>query len=511
MNKKIQKLLDTGTIIGGKMTKQDGFVIFSRKEKIDKVNEEEMAFATKSMGRGIFAFDSDGKVINYKGVDSHFFNEELIALSLVSGEAIYIPNPGESYIDSLYPLNLIVFPGNRPEIRLRGTSPLEDLEEEAEINAKMQGNGIKLPRIARVKEFTQEFSKKNNLPMKIDGSFDEFTSNYTEENSGRKSFLKEQYGEYYEEEIIEGKRPEKLSEYIRRRNLSYSKEITDFLSRNNLTLEDFISAIDKAYSLGQRYGQTERILQNPFRMADLEYYTKVKNLSAIEAIVDFSESLQENPKEPMENYFAKQMGKNLGNMLNSGWMCTNFAHRQDYSLAGEMCDDSYQYLPYELEKAGQYEKGKAAAISNEKKRKFFYQIYALGSNIKVLQDEMRLRGKSTFEIETVLSDFVSSFTNTLDLEKVSNHIGTDAKKTFEQLLKPYQDYEKILAAKIKKPGEDLEYDKETLEGQKGNNAFFEALNSRIALKLDIKRNFCKNIETGTENRINEQSEGPDIK
>lgn len=500
MNDKIQKLLDTGTIIGGKMTKQDGFVIFSRmeNEKLKQIDESELAFATKSMGRGIFCFSPDGKIANHKGVDSHFLNEELIALSIVKGKTAYIPNQGMSYIDSLYPLNLIVFPGGKTEIRLRGTSPLEDLEEEAEINSKMQGYGIKLPKIRGVREFTQEFSREHDLPIRIDGSFEEFISNYKDENSERKSYLKEKYGEAYKEEIVEGKRPEKLSEYIKRRDFSYSEEINSFLKENNLTLEDFINEIDKSYSLGQRYGQTERIVQNPFRVADLEYYTKTNNIPAIEAIVEFSESLQENTKEPMENYFAKQMGVNLGNMLNNGWISTNFGHRQDYSLAGEMCDDSYQYLPYELEKASKYDEGRASALSNDKKRKFFYQIFALSSNIKVLQDEMRLRGKTSFEIETVLNDFVTSFTNTLDLEKVSNQIGTDSKKIFTQLLKPYQNYEKLMAAEIQKPNEELKFDKEVLDGQNGNNNFFEFVSSKIALKLDIQRNFCNDIKTNDE-------------
>ena len=77
MNKYIKKLIELGAIVGGRRKEVQGFTIFERvpSSKLETVHEEELAFATTAMGRAIFTIDKTGKIINYKGVDSHLTNE----------------------------------------------------------------------------------------------------------------------------------------------------------------------------------------------------------------------------------------------------------------------------------------------------------------------------------------------------------------------------------------------------------------------------------------------------
>lgn len=501
MNTYLKNLIKLGSVVAGKILIENGFVIFEREDNLEKLNEideKDIAFATTAMGRAIFQIDSDGKIINIKGVDSHLNNVESASMSLVSAEAIYIPNENKNYQDSTYPLNLVIFPGNRPDIRIRGASPLEDLEIEADINSKMQGTGIKLPKIKSVREFSEEFAIKYGLPIKIDGNIEEFDSNYKQEDLKRKKYLREIYGDNYKEIIIRGKRPETLGEYFRRKEIFERPEILEFVREKSFEIDDFIRYVDSSYSLGQRYGQAERILKNPFRIADIEYYVKRGDIEILENIISFSESLQET-KEPMENYFAKQMGENLGHMLNSGWMCENLSHRQDYTLAGEMCDDSYSYLPDKILETQKYEDGKRIAIQKDLIKRYFYQIFGLGATIKVLEDEMKLRGKTKEQIESVFDDFMNSFNSTLDLEKVNSVIGIDSKKIFEILVKKPTDYQKLISSKITKEG--VVFDDEILFSHKDNNSFFNKISFRLADMMGIKRSFYSEKDDTTKSLI----------
>lgn len=172
------KLIESKQIIPGKIIDQDGFKLFERisVEKIYDVGIEDIAFATRSMGRAIFTLGKDGKIVNYKGVDSHLENNELLMNSNVGAEEIEVPRKGKNYIESNYPINLIMYGKDDPkiekiklEIRLRGLSPLEDLIIEAFVNNKMKETKteVKTPEIIEIKEFTLDFLKQEELPTLI--------------------------------------------------------------------------------------------------------------------------------------------------------------------------------------------------------------------------------------------------------------------------------------------------------------------------------------------------------
>lgn len=513
MNEYIKNLIELKAVIAGRIKKENGFVVFERvdEKNLEQIPENELGFATTGMGRAIFTFGENNEIINYKGVDSHLLNEELITQSLVGGIAAYLPRANNSYKNSMYPINLVVFQGKRPDIRIRGASPLEDLEIEGHINSLMSGKGIKLPKINYIKEFSEEFSLKYGLPLKRDGSYEEFDSAYKDEDLERKKYLSKIYGEAYTEENTQGKRPETLGEYFRRLKITEAPEFLKFIeevsrSQNKkFEIQDFINYVDEDYSLGQRYGQSERIIESPFRIADLEYYTKQGNIEVLENIANFTESM--NPdKVPFEKYFAKQMGINLANMLNNGWSCNNFSHRQDYTLTGEMCDDSYDYVPDKIKQAEIKNKddlGKMKALKSNYRLKFFLQTYVLSSNIKILEEEMNLRGKTLDK--SLLDEFLDNFVGTLDLERVSLNLSNNsnvAKQAFELLVKTPKDIVNLLAYEPIKPEEEETKEqhylrclsKEVIFSHKGNNAFYDRVSQGIADRLQIQRSFVNETE-----------------
>lgn len=394
----------------------------------------------------------------------------------------------KSYSESTYPINLVIFPGNKVDVRIRGASPLEDLEIEADINAKMQGMGIKLPKVVSVKEIPYKLAKEVGLPTKVEGSYKEFSSDYAEEDERRKEKLHNVYGESYIEDKVQGLRPEKISEYFARIGVFKSKQFQQFAQENNVTTEAFADYVDKVYSLGQRYGQAERIVENPFRVADLEYYIKEGDTIAIQNIIAFSEELQQG-QIPIENAFARQMGINIANMMNSGWMCENFVHRQDYTLAGEMCDDSYFDLIEHLKDIDDRNKDdKGKAIRKNIIRKYFLQFHLIGSNIKVLQDEMNLRGKTKEEIDSVISEYVSSFAQNIDFDEIGKKFLVEQEKVkeiFANLIGVPRDYAGIMASEDRKGG--IIQDEAILLAHSGNNEFYNDLSTRLAKELHIER------------------------
>lgn len=496
MNEYLSKLIELGKMVGGKISFDQGFVFFQRlnKEELEKIPEEERAYATTAMGRAIFQLGENGKIINYKGVDSHLDNSEAGLMQKVGAVAVNYTRGNEDYVNSSYPLNLVLFLNQGPDIRIRGASPLEDLEIEADINSRMQGKGIKLPKIKSVREFPEDLLKKLGLPEYVDGSFSEFTSDYEAEDVARKSYLKAIMQDRYKENQIQGKRPETVAEYLRRIDVTSNPIVQEFLTQKGLTTEDFSNYVDKTYSRGQRYGQAEREIESPFRIADFEILlSDPKNLPAIEAMVGFTESMHPD-RVPFENYYAKQLGINLGNMMNNGWECENFSHRQDYCITGEMCDDSYEYAPRELELLSKYDStqpGRANAGRTNIRLKYFTQIYLLSSNIKVLQDEMKMRGKTQEEIDSVLTDFLDNFKETVDLEKASLKI-SDRPETARQALEIFartpKDIAELLGFEPKGPDKPSVND-EVIRTQTPFNSFFDEVSKGLAERFEINRSF----------------------
>ena len=96
MNNNLVELIKNKNLIVGKIKYIEDFALFERISLEDalKMNEKDLAFATPSMGRGIFKFGENGQIINIKGVDSHLDNSENVLKTITQAKAQYVITDG---------------------------------------------------------------------------------------------------------------------------------------------------------------------------------------------------------------------------------------------------------------------------------------------------------------------------------------------------------------------------------------------------------------------------------
>ena len=484
MDLEIKKLIDNGTIICGRIIEENGIVRFERIEpsQLENVPKEERAYATSSMGRAIFTMDEYGKIHNFKGVDSHLQVSELGPAELVNARSIeYAPRTDG------YKVSAVVFNDKKPEIRINGTSPLEDIEIEGDINKKLAEMGIKVPTIIYIREIPQEFSLKYGLPIKVDGSLNEFESDYAVEDDKRKKRLEEIYGNNYSQELEENQRPESMREYLQRIGFLTSPDVQKNIESLGYSIQDFIDAVDSSYSRGQRYGQAERIMGSPFRISDLETCIANGNKERLQTIMDFSEMQNGNFTEQL----AETFGKNIAVLMSNGWECENLVHRQDFSLTGEFCDDSYfDIFEKQEEMAEKYKKEpyKANALLGEIKRKYTGQVMHIASCIKVVQNAMTITGKSQEQVDSILDKFVESFTNNLDFQKIGELFHIDESVIEETLMSEFragQNWTEKMAGEDRKEG--LVMDEAIYNSHIGNEDFYAKVSEMITERIRIRQ------------------------
>ena len=484
MNLELKKLIETRTIICGRVINENGIVRFERVDssQIESIPEDERGFATTSMGRAIFTIDRDGTIHNFKGVDSHLSTSELGPMELLNARSIeFVPTTNG------YKVSAVVFNDKNPEIRINGTSPLEDIEIEGDINKILARMGVKVPAIRYIKEMPQNFSIKYGLPIKVDGSLDEFESDYALEDDERKKRLREILGGNYSQELGENQRPETMREYLQRIGFLSSPEIKEKIESLGYSMQDFIEAVDSSYSRGQRYGQAERIMGSPFRISDLETCIANGNTEQLQAIMEFSEIQNSN----FANQLAEVFGKNIAIIMNNGWECENLSHRQDFSLAGEFCDDAYFDIlekEEEAEKKYKSEPYKIDALMNEIRRRYTGQVMHIASCIKVLQQAMEITGKDQKEIDTVLETYIESFTNNLDIKRISEIFEMDEKQVLETLMDEFkagQNWTEKMAGQDREEG--IVMDEAIYNSHIGNEDFYAKVSKMITERIENKK------------------------
>ncbi len=484
MNLEIKKLIDNGTIICGRIIDENGIVRFERIEpsQIENVPEDERGFATASMGRAIFTIDKEGKIHNFKGVDSHLQVSELGPAELVNAKSIeYAPRT------DWYKVSAVVFNDKKPEIRINGTSPLEDIEIEGDINKRLAEMGIKVPSISYIREIPQDFSIKYGLPIKVDGSLDEFESDYAIEDDERKKRLEEIYGSNYLQELGENQRPESMREYLQRIGFLSSLEVQADIESLGYSMQDFIEAVDSSYSRGQRYGQAERIMGSPFRISDLETCIANGNKEQLQTIMDFSEMQNGNFTEQLAEVF----GRNIATLMNNGWECENLIHRQDFSLTGEFCDDSYFDIfekQEEMKEKYKSEPYKAEALFSEIRRKYTGQVMHIASCIKVVQNAMSITGRSQEQVDSILEKFVESFTYNLDLQKIGELFQIDENAIAETIMSEFrtgQNWTEKMAGQDRKEG--LMMDEAIYNSHIGNEDFYAKVSEMITERIKARQ------------------------
>lgn len=443
MNSRIQKLIESGAVICGRIIREDGIVRFERLDpsQIESIPEEERGYATFSMGRAVFSIDGEGRLHHYKGVDSHLDRAELGIADLVNARTIeFTPVEGGCSIDA------VVFNNKNPEIRVKGGSYVVNIEEEARVNRQLSQMGVKVPIIKTIRAIPDSYSLRYGLPIDA----------------------------------------ETMVEYLERIGFLSSQEVQDQVQSLGYPMDAFIDAVDRQYTEGQSYGQEERIVGTPFRISDLEICIANANNEQLQAIWEFNKSNDTD----FEKHLAETFGKNIATLLNNGWECENLVHRQDFSLSGEFCDDAYFSIfqrKAENKEKHKDEPYKADALMSEYKRKYTGQVMHIASCIKIVQDSMKAVGRSQTEIDGLLESFVDSFIDSLDFQKASETFNTDAKNVetiITNEFKPGQNWVEKMSAQNRREG--IIYDEAIYNSHVENEDYYENVAAMIYDRLRHK-------------------------
>ena len=488
MEQEVKRLIELGVLICGRITKEDGVVRFNRTtlEELNMIPQNERGYATSSMGRAVFTIDENGVIHNFKGVDSqlNINKNELGMVDLIDASIVGPFCPGKDCynISAFFKKSESDTP---PEIRINGTSPLEDIEIESELNNQLSKLGVCVPRINYIKELPQEYCLKHGLPIKVEGNLSEFDSKYADEDEQRKETLTNIFGDY--QDLNNNQKPETLNQYLTRIGFYSNQEIVNAIkTKSGIDIDTFVKNIDNSYSRGQRYGQAERIIDSPFRISDLEICINNGNIEQLKAIIDFTEKYNEG----FINKSAEIFGNNIAILINNGWEIENLQHRQDFSITGEFCDDSYfdiikkqESLKKEFTK--EEKMYKFEPVMNEIKRRYTGQVMHVSSCIIVFQLAMILVGKSKEEIMDVLNIYTDSFVNNLDFEKIGELLNKDELSTCEDIMKQFgsgQDWA-LKMAKLDRKDDVNAMNIDIYNYHKGYNDLYENISKMISSKI----------------------------
>ena len=141
IQKNLQKLVEMEIIFPGEYVQTKGITTFKPltieefENKINSNNIQNLAYYTKSMGRGIFSIGADGKFVNFKGVDSQLQNNQLVNNTATKSYNISSTND--------YNLAFIYFGYDKGfDIRVTGASAIKNLEKEIKKLYEVKSTGI---------------------------------------------------------------------------------------------------------------------------------------------------------------------------------------------------------------------------------------------------------------------------------------------------------------------------------------------------------------------------------
>lgn len=378
---KLKRLVETGVLIPGIYTGNVGNIRYtpiSQEEYIERINKghiQGLSYNTKTMGRGIFTLNDNGKIINFKGVDSQLKNKDSIAIQATEGRIENV-NSQDSY-----GINIMHFIDKndknpdgklRLEFRIKGASQYQNLLAEKikrdDIQRKDTKGLIKLPDFDMPKPLSSEMCEAFSLPRVLEIT-DEFLD----------SIEPGSYAEYCITEL------KKQNISLTHRNQLWLEYFQEYYPEK-LQDADLLSTIqkeDQTYGLGAIFAQTTRKLDNPFRIMELNEYIKNRDIEAVKAIIEYSTSKCDG--ELLEEH-SKTAARNVAGFMNLNLAINNFEHRQDYPLSGEICDDAYDDISDSLRTLNPNSK------DNFNKLKFYNQIYLFATNIKIIEDAYQMLG-----------------------------------------------------------------------------------------------------------------------
>ncbi len=437
---KMRKLIESKIIIPGIIENESGVKVYQPIslekyiELIEEGNTEKLAYNTYSMGRGVFTLGDNGEIINFKGVDSRLKDEENIAVGKTKAKVYDISKMIKDKDDMPYSITVVNFPNDSSEIRVRGASQLQNLINEKQkleqIRQKDKEKLIKLPQITQIKPFSGEFCEQIGLP-KIEPITKEFINKLQSKENETRTRTGGRYGNYA---YICLKYMLSIGMPINMRNQSWQEYFLQLSEEEYSKIKEIpdlqvaIKKQDEEYELGASFGQTTRILKTPFRIMDLEHFIEQGNIDGVSAILEYTNNQYEG--DYLSSY-SETMAKNLAGFMNLQLAYNNWAHRQDFSLSGEMCDDAYDDISGNVELL---HTDKKYEFAKKNLSMYYNQIYLFASNMKVIEDAYTMTGK---EIpKNYREQFVDTFIENLkNPHAILQNIYSENSKNFKDTLK----------------------------------------------------------------------------
>lgn len=448
------ELVKTGVLIPGKIKNISNDIIYSPitidefLSKIENNDINDLGYNTKTMGRGVFTVNETGAIINYKGIDSHLKDEDNIAVKETKSDVWDVSSMLGVEQDSSYKITVTKSAEQDPEIRVRGASQFQNLLNEKQksdsLRSKDKKGLIKFPKITKIKALSDEVCDKFHLPknVEIDDKFIEKLKQEDEES--RLSGKMGNYALYCLEYM------KSIGIPIESRSQTW-EEYFSSLSKEQLkgipNIENAIENQDKEYELGAMFGQATRILESPFRIMELDYYTKNNRIPETKAILNY-----ENKKRDGKflEYYAKTVGKDLAGLMNNGISINNWLHRQDYTLSGELCDDAYDdtssiikdYRDLEAGKINDSSKNSAYWFAD----RFYGQMYLFATNMKIIENAYKKTGLNIPEnyqeifFKNLLENIEDKQKFMQEISKRSEPLQFLNKNREKQLFEGYEDY-----------------------------------------------------------------------
>lgn len=463
-HKKMQKLVEARVLIPGMYSGKVGsmtYIPISIEEYLNRVKVGGivgLAYNTRTMGRGIFTLGNEGEIINFKGVDSQLQNDNSIAVSKTEGELEKITEQPSYGINAAHFIDRSKANPEgkeRMEFRVKGASQFQNILAEKIkrdlIEKRDKKQLIKLPKLDMPIPFSEEFCERFDLPRVVEltdefinglesGSYGRYCYDYLNRNGTTINTRNQLWTEYFKE-----KDPSRLQD----------DNFRALLDRE-----------DSTYGLGAIFGQTTRTLDNPFRIMELDYYIKTNDTDAVRAIMEYSIG---RCNGDLLSQYSVLSARNAAGFMNLNLAFSNFEHRQDFPLSGEICDDAYDDISSSLRTTS------PTRADEYNKLKYRNQIYLWITNMKIIENAYTLLGmkipqgykesfiQTFYEALEDKENFKKCFKSPEPMDEI--RIINNAEKNFEGMESIMQDFRNIAVNLYKAKMEENEKSNEESNDQ----------------------------------------------
>ncbi len=369
----------------------------SHQESASRPPEERLEIKeTFSMGKAAFVErslsidDIDYHFVQWKGIGSNRINEDMQATAEQAGGLFTYPLEEKG----VAPLFFVEVKGKQI-LRFRGAAFYGDLLLEAQQAQRFASYHLRMPKIVETIKFDREFVQTNNLPV-------------PESDDSRDA------------------KGEGLREFIER----YKDQIDPVLFEKMLNAQEFKDGYESAI-----LGENVRAFRNIWRVDDVEKILKEpespERTDKLQLIIESSKQIlsQELGRELTTEEFlleyatllGQQAGILIENRLNQGALLN---HKQDITLAAEMCDfdgayelnDEYLSNPEHVPGWVKDEHTRKEWIT-QKYLELDRQVLLIAAHYKPLIEAASSMEGKIFDIEDVTKKYVEGFIQQLSDEQ----------------------------------------------------------------------------------------------